>query len=83
MDADDYNGLDKTYPEHPISKNITDVKTKVELAESRKNIEKADIERKKSERDARVAHLQKVQFKDYHQPQEYVDKPPFNSTWEK
>jgi len=33
--------------------------------------------------DAKVAHLQKVQFKDYYRPQEFVEKPQYNSTWEK
>jgi len=37
-----------------------------ELTLNRKMIEKKDIKRKKDERDAKVAHLQKVQFKDYY-----------------
>ena len=83
VDADDYNGITDTYPEHPMSTKKPELKTQVELAQYRKNVEKKDIGRKKSEMDAKVAHLQKVQFKDYYQPQEYVEKPPFNATWEK
>jgi hypothetical protein len=33
--------------------------------------------------DEKIAHLQKVQFKNYYKPQEYVEKPRYNSTWEK
>ena len=68
MDADDYNGITETYPEHPISKHKPEIKTQAELTNYRKQIEKQDIGRKKSEMDAKVAHLQKVQFKDYYQP---------------
>lgn len=41
-------------------------KTMTELLMNRKTAEKKDIARKKNERDAKVAHLQKVQFKDYY-----------------
>lgn len=46
-------------------------------------MEKLDIKKKRDKRDATVAHLQKVQFKDYYIPQEFVEKPTYNATWEK
>ena len=46
-------------------------------------VEKNDIGHKKGVMDARIANLQKVQFKNYYRPQEYVEKPRYNSTWEK
>ena len=49
----------------------------------RKMVEKNDIGHKKGVMDARIANLQKVQFKNYYRPQEYVEKPRYNSTWEK
>jgi hypothetical protein len=49
---------------------LSDIKpshiTATQLIEHRKEIEKLDIGKKKAERDAKVAHLQKVQFKDYY-----------------
>jgi hypothetical protein len=32
VDADDYNGIVETYPEHPISKYSPEIKTQVALA---------------------------------------------------
>ena len=54
-----------------------------ELIKQRRNVEKHDIEKKKTERDAKVSHLQNVSFKDYYKPQEFVEEPNFTSTWQK
>ena len=83
VDADDYQGVAGTYPGHPLGEIKPDLKTCTELTNYRKQVEKLDIRKKKESRDAKVAHLQKVQFKDYYVPQEFVEKPKYNSTWEK
>lgn len=82
VDADDYGAVGGTYPAHPLGEVKPDLKTCTELTQYRKLMEKLDIKKKKDGRDAKVAHLQKVQFKDYYVPQEYVEKPIYNSTWE-
>lgn len=58
-------------------------KTMTELTLNRKGVEKKDIARKKNERDSKVAHLQKVQFKDYYQPDSYIKEPKYTATWQK
>ena len=60
-----------------------EVKTQTDLIGKRKLQEKIDIKRKKDARDAKVAHLQKIQFKDYYKPQEYNEKPKYTATWQK
>mmetsp|Transcript_5851 Transcript_5851/g.9405 ORF Transcript_5851/g.9405 Transcript_5851/m.9405 type:complete len:236 (+) Transcript_5851:404-1111(+) len=60
-----------------------EVKTSTDLIQARRLQEKVDIKRKKDARDAKVAHLQKIQFKDYYRPQEYVDNPKYTATWQK
>lgn len=56
-------------------------KTMTELTMNRRGVEKKDIARKKNERDSKVAHLQKVQFKDYYQPDSYIKEPKYTATW--
>ena len=68
VDSEDYLDVGKTYPKHPINDIKPQVITKTELSQYRKNVEKRDISKKKSDRDAKVAHLQTVSFKDYYQP---------------
>ena len=68
VNADDYNGIVESYPEHPIHKVKPVLKTQTELNDYRKQVEKQDIGKKKSDMDAKVAHMQKVQFKDYYKP---------------
>ena len=67
VDADDYQGLTQTYPEHPMTEVNPKIKTFTELAEFRKQTEKADIRVKKEGRDSKVSDLQK-EYKDYYQP---------------
>jgi len=66
IDAEDFQGVTATYPKHPLSDIKPSHITATQLIEHRKEIEKLDIGKKKAERDAKVAHLQKVQFKDYY-----------------
>lgn len=57
--------------------------TMTELTDHRKDVEKIDIKRKMNDRHQKVAHLQKVQFKDYNRPQEFVETPKYTATWQK
>ena len=59
------------------------MKTCTELLAYRKGIEKEDIRKKKTTRDEKVAHLQKIQFKDYYVPDEFVENPKYTATWQK
>ena len=49
------------------------------MIEYRKKLLKQDIHTKKGDRDERVAELQKVQFKDYYKPNDYVSNPKYTS----
>ena len=79
IDAEDFRAVTDTYPRHPMSDIKPVCKTQTELMAHRNNLEKHDIGKKKADRDSRVAHLQKIQFKDYYQPQEYVANPKYTS----
>jgi len=81
VDAEDYLDVVKTYPRHPMSDVVPLAHTMTELKAQRKDVEKIDIKKKKDDRDSRVAHLQKVQFKDYYRPQEFVEQPKYTATW--
>ena len=43
VDAEDFKGVTDTYPKHPMSNHIPEIKTMQELIAQRKNIEKNDI----------------------------------------
>lgn len=68
VDAEDFRAVTDTYPKHPMSDYIPLNKTQTELLQYRHNLEKQDIKKKKDQRDSQVAHLQRIQFKDYYQP---------------
>ena len=72
-----------TYPKHPMSKNKPEIKTQTELIDYRRAQERDDIRAKKNAKDAEVAKIQKATFKDYYQPQEYVENPRYTATWQK
>jgi len=57
VDADDYQGVGGTYPDHPLGEIKPELKTCTELTQYRKLMEKLDIKKKKDVRDAKVAHL--------------------------
>jgi len=82
VDAEDFRAVTDTYPKHPLSDIKPAHKTQVALKHHRHAVEKADLKQKKDAQDSKVAHLQKVQFKDYYQPQEFVQNPRYNATWE-
>lgn len=66
VDAEDFADVTATYPKHPMCDVVPDHANQTELIEHRKHVEREDIKAKKGARDAKVAHLQKVQFKDYY-----------------
>ena len=49
----------------------------------RRAVEREDIRGKKNAKDTQVAELQKATFKDYYQPQEFVENPKYTATWQK
>ena len=77
VDAEDFGEVTYTYPRHPMSDIKPHVNTNTELIALRKLKEKNDIGRKKGTIDAEVTKLQKIHFKDYYQPQEYVANPKY------
>jgi len=81
VDAENHVVLTETYPKHALSETIPSMKTCTELLAYRKGIEKEDIRCKKTKRDEKVAHLQKIQFKDYYRPDEFVENPQYTATW--
>lgn len=54
-------------------------RTCTELFSARKRNELNDIKKKIMDNALKVGHLQKVQFKDYYRPQDYIDKPKYTS----
>ena len=68
VDAEDFSGVTDTYPKHPMSEYQPPLKTQAELTQHRHMLEKADLKQKKDVQDTKIAHLQKVQFKDYYKP---------------
>ena len=81
VDAEDHVVLTETYPKHLLAETTPSMKTCTELLAYRKGIEKEDIRKKKTTRDEKVAHLQKIQFKDYYVPDEFVENPKYTATW--
>ena len=82
IDADDYAPVTGTYPHlapeiNPQATTMTDLKT------IRLGAEKRDIKSKKDAKDQAMAKAKEVSFKDYYRPQEFVEHPTFNATWEK
>lgn len=49
VDAEDFLPVTATYPKHPLSENVPNVKTTVELTDQRKKAYKDDILRKQAE----------------------------------
>lgn len=83
VDSDDFQNVAVTYPPHPIGEFKPALKTQTELQNHRKLLEQQDIRGKVSNRGALEDDLRKVHFKDYYIPQEFVEKPKYNATWEK
>lgn len=83
VDAEDFLPVTDTYPNHPLTESEPDRKTRTELLNYRKKGEQVDIGKKIADHAAKVTELQKVQFKDYHKPQEYVENPQYTAMWQK
>ena len=82
IDADDYAPVTGTYPHMP-HEIVPKATTMTELKTIRHEVEKKDIKSKKDAKDQAMAKAKEISFKDYYRPQEFVEQPTFNATWEK
>jgi hypothetical protein len=80
---DDYEKVTKTYPDHPDKAIVPKYETQTELLADRKLQEKLDIKGKKDAKDAKVASIKNISFKDYYRPADYVAQPQYTSIVQK
>ena len=59
------------------------MKTKTQIDNFRKIVEREDIKSKKKTADTKIETLQNISYKDYYQPQEYVKNPKHTAMWQK
>ena len=77
VDAEDFLPVTGTYPKHPLSENVPNVKTTVELTDQRKKAYKDDVLRKQAEF---ASHCKKIApFVSKIPDEGYVANPKYTS----